>query len=67
LSSSGDSAGAEALYTKMLETAENAEASYELGEIYSAQGDIYKARAAWRRAIRTDSNYQPARIRLNIM
>lgn len=66
LRSSGDAAGAEAVYNEVLETAENAEASHELGEIYAAQGDIIRARAAWRRAYRADSGYRPARARLNI-
>ena len=46
---------------------ENAEASYEMGEIYAAQGDTTRARAAWRRARRADPNFAPVLIRLNVM
>jgi tetratricopeptide (TPR) repeat protein len=52
----------------VLETGgENAEASYELGEIYASQGDTTRARAAWRRAYRADPNYAPVLARLNTM
>jgi tetratricopeptide (TPR) repeat protein len=63
---SGDAAGAESVFTEVLEAAENAEAAYELGEIYAAQGDTIRARAAWRRSYRADNNYRPARVRLNM-
>ncbi|MDR0587077.1 MAG: tetratricopeptide repeat protein [Treponema sp.] len=66
LLNSGDAAGAESVYTEVLEDTENAEAAYELGEIYAAQGDTIRARAAWRRAYRADNNYRPARVRLNM-
>jgi len=69
LVNSGDQAGAEAAFLEVLEKAgrdENSagEASFELGEIYNAQGDAIKARAAWRRAL--NYNYQPARARFNM-
>jgi tetratricopeptide (TPR) repeat protein len=63
---SGDVAGAESVFTEVLEYTENAEAAYELGEIYAAQGDTIRARAAWRRSYRADNNYRPARVRLNM-
>jgi tetratricopeptide (TPR) repeat protein len=66
LLNSGDAAGAESVYTEVLEDTENAEAAYELGELYAAQGDTIRARAAWRRAYRADNNYRPARSRLNM-
>ncbi|MDR0403903.1 MAG: tetratricopeptide repeat protein [Treponema sp.] len=62
----GDAAGAENAFTEVLEYEENAEAAYELGEIYAAQGDVIRARAAWRRSYRADNNYRPARVRLNM-
>jgi tetratricopeptide (TPR) repeat protein len=66
LRNSGDLAAAEAVFNEILETAENAEAAFELGEIYAEQDNIYKARAAWRRSLRADNNYLPARRRLNM-
>ncbi|MDR1506935.1 MAG: tetratricopeptide repeat protein [Treponema sp.] len=66
LRNSGDSVGAESVFTEVLESAESAEAAYELGEIYAAQGDTIRARAAWRRSYRADNNYRPARTRLNM-
>jgi tetratricopeptide (TPR) repeat protein len=64
---SGDISGAEKIFDEVLETVESAEASYELGEIYAAQGDAVRSRAAWRRAYRADANYKPARVRLNML
>jgi tetratricopeptide (TPR) repeat protein len=66
LLNSGDAAGAESVYAEVLEDTENAEAAYEVGEIYAAQGDTIRARAAWRRSYRVDNNYRPARVRLNM-
>ncbi|MDR0600704.1 MAG: tetratricopeptide repeat protein [Treponema sp.] len=64
LSGSGDMDGALAAFEEVLESDENAEAAYELGEIYAARGDTIKARAAWRRSWRADPNYTPAQLRL---
>jgi tetratricopeptide (TPR) repeat protein len=62
----GDMAGALAAFEAVLEAGgENAEASYEIGEIYDAQGDSTRARAAWRRAYRADPNFTQALARLN--
>jgi Flp pilus assembly protein TadD len=64
----GDSEGAIAAFESVLEEGgENAEASFEMGEIYAAQGDTTRARAAWRRARRADPNYAPALARLNVL
>ncbi|MDR2663336.1 MAG: tetratricopeptide repeat protein [Treponema sp.] len=66
LYNSGDSDGALAAFESVLETGgENAEASFEIGEIYAARGDTIRARAAWRRARRADPNYGPVLSRLN--
>jgi tetratricopeptide (TPR) repeat protein len=66
LLNSGDLSGAESVFAEVLEDTENAEAAYELGEIYAALGDTIRARAAWRRSYRADNNYRPARVRLNM-
>ena len=65
LASGGDTDGAIAAFESVLESAgENAEASFEMGEIYAARGDNTRARAAWRRARRADPNFAPAAARL---
>ncbi|MCL1812056.1 MAG: tetratricopeptide repeat protein [Treponema sp.] len=57
-----------AAFEYVLETGgENAEAAFELGEVYTQQGETTRARAAWRRAYRTDPNYAPVLTRLNAM
>ncbi|MDR2103666.1 MAG: tetratricopeptide repeat protein [Treponema sp.] len=66
-SKAGDVEGAEAQYMTILdEGGENAEAHYQLGELYAAAGDPTRARAEWRRAVRIDPAHGPARIRLNM-
>ncbi|MDR2553487.1 MAG: hypothetical protein LBD31_10045 [Treponema sp.] len=67
LRGAGDTGGAETALGWILENVENAEAAYELGEIYAERGETIRARAAWRRAYRADRNYGPAQIRLNTM
>ncbi|MDR3193031.1 MAG: tetratricopeptide repeat protein [Treponema sp.] len=65
----GEGAGqeAEAQYMLVLnENGENAEAHYQLGELYAARGDTTRARAEWRRAVRIDPAHRQARLRLNI-
>jgi tetratricopeptide (TPR) repeat protein len=58
---------AEALYLSILENdAENAEAHFQLGELYDAGSDITRARAEWRRAARIDPSHGKARTRLNM-
>jgi len=62
----GDVQGAEKEYLKVLEeNDDNAEAHYQLGELYALGGDVTRARAEWRRAIRIDPAHGPARSRLN--
>jgi tetratricopeptide (TPR) repeat protein len=48
------------------ETGGNAEAYYQLGEIYAVRGDTARARAEWRRAVRLDPVHKNARRRLNM-
>jgi tetratricopeptide (TPR) repeat protein len=67
LRNSGDTAGAEAAFNSVLESGENAEAAYELGELYTALGETTRARAAYRRAYRADPAFAPAQARLNTM
>jgi tetratricopeptide (TPR) repeat protein len=58
---------AEALYLAILENdAENAEAHFQLGELYAAGGDNVRSRAEWRRAARIDPSHTKARARLNM-
>jgi tetratricopeptide (TPR) repeat protein len=47
------------------ETGDNAEAHYQLGELYNSQGDITRARAEWRSAFKADPTHAKARARLN--
>ena len=63
----GDLTGAETEFLKIVgENSENAEAFYQLGEIYALGGDLTRARAEWRRSVRVDPAYGPARSRLNM-
>jgi tetratricopeptide (TPR) repeat protein len=67
LAKTGDPRGAEALYLEILETdSENAEAHFQLGELYAAEGDTTRARAEWRRVYRIDPVHSQARARLNM-
>ena len=62
----GDLKGAEKEFLKAVEEdIENAEAHYQLGELYALAGDTTRARAEWRRAVRIDPTHGPARGRLN--
>ena len=62
----GDLDGAEAEYLIVIEeSGENAEAHFQLGELYALRGDTTRARAEWRRALRLDPAHGPARSRLN--
>ncbi|MDR0447795.1 MAG: tetratricopeptide repeat protein [Treponema sp.] len=64
----GDSDSAIQAFESVLEiVGENAEASYELGEIYASRGETTRARAAWRRAYRADPNFTPVLARLNTL
>jgi tetratricopeptide (TPR) repeat protein len=63
----GDAGKAEAQYAAVLEEAgDNAEAHYQLGELYAAGGDAARARAEWRRAVWIDPAHGGARKRLGI-
>jgi tetratricopeptide (TPR) repeat protein len=46
------------------ETGDNAEAHYQLGEMYALQGNTTRARAEWRLALRADPAHPKARARL---
>jgi tetratricopeptide (TPR) repeat protein len=48
------------------EMGENAEAHYQLGELYALQGETARARAEWRLALRADPAHIRARVRLSI-
>jgi tetratricopeptide (TPR) repeat protein len=48
------------------ETGDNAEAHYQLGELYYLQGRIERARAEWRSAFKADATHVKARARLNL-
>ena len=64
----GDIDKALLVFEEVLETGgENAEASFEMGEIYAVRGDTTRARAAWRRAYRADPNFAPVWARLYAM
>jgi tetratricopeptide (TPR) repeat protein len=61
----GDSDGAENQYITILnEAGENAEAHYQLGELYALRGDATKARSEWRQANKVDPAHAKARERL---
>lgn len=66
-SDAGESAEAERQYTAIVDSGEqSAEAHYQLGEIFAAAGDPVKARAEWRKSLRIDPSYGPARARLSL-
>jgi Tfp pilus assembly protein PilF len=48
------------------EAGENAEARYQLGELYALQGETARARAEWRLALRADPAHLKARSRLSL-
>jgi tetratricopeptide (TPR) repeat protein len=63
----GDYDFAEEQYLTILsESGENAEAHYQLGELYNLKGNTTKARAEWRLAYRQDPAHSKTRERLNI-
>jgi tetratricopeptide (TPR) repeat protein len=67
LMNEGNSGEAELQYQFILdETGGNAEAYYQIGELYAARGDTTRARAEWRRAVRFDPAHKMARQRLNM-
>jgi tetratricopeptide (TPR) repeat protein len=66
LAKMGDSSGAETEFLTVIEeNGEHAEAYFQLGELYAMNGDTARARAEWRRAVRTDPTHAIARSRLN--
>ena len=61
----GDSDSAENQYITILnEAGENAEAHYQLGELYALRGDATRARSEWRLANKVDPAHAKARERL---
>jgi tetratricopeptide (TPR) repeat protein len=63
----GDAESAESQYTAVIEeTGGDAEAHFQLGEIYYAGGDIVRAKAEWRKTLRIDPAHAPARTRQNM-
>jgi tetratricopeptide (TPR) repeat protein len=63
----GDFEGAENEYTTILsEAGEQAEAHYQLGELYVLRGDTARARSEWRLAYKADPVHAKARARLNM-
>lgn len=54
-------AEAEALFLQILEKNENnADAYYGIGVVYEKQGDVVKARAEWRKALKVQANHADA-------
>ncbi|AEJ19536.1 tetratricopeptide repeat protein [Gracilinema caldarium] len=45
---------------------QNAEAHFQLGELYANFGDAIKARSEWRKTLKIDPNHGPARNRLSM-
>ncbi|WP_100217065.1 tetratricopeptide repeat protein [Treponema primitia] len=65
LAKAGKSEDAEAQFQAILdEDGENAEAHFQLGELYEERGNRTRARAEWRRAWNIDSTHAKARERL---
>ncbi len=63
----GDTAGATAEFTAILEKDANfADAHYGLGVIYETQGDLVRARAEWRKTIRLNPVHPGAREKLKL-
>lgn len=54
-------------FTSILEKDVNfADAYYGLGVIYEKQGDMVKARAEWRKALRSQANHSQSQLKLNL-
>jgi tetratricopeptide (TPR) repeat protein len=67
LRKAGNSDGAKKQLQGILDEAgENAEAHYQLGELYAFEGESVRARAEWRLALRVDPAHQKARTRLSL-
>ena len=68
LVNTGNPDSAVEVFESVLEiSGENAEALFELGEIYFARDETTRARAFWRRARAANPNFAPVLARLNIM
>lgn len=62
----GDTDGAVSQFNMVNEiSGGNADAYYQLGEIYAASGDAVRARAEWRKAVGVNPSHVPSRARLN--
>ncbi|MDR1177773.1 MAG: tetratricopeptide repeat protein [Spirochaetaceae bacterium] len=67
LAEQGEAEEAEEQFRAILdESGENADAHFELGELYAALGDATRARAEWRRALRINPGHGEAREKLGI-
>jgi tetratricopeptide (TPR) repeat protein len=65
LGNAGNIQEAENQYLTVLENyGNNAEAHYQLGELYAKRGDVARARSEWRLSLRADPAHQKARERL---
>ncbi|GHV83522.1 hypothetical protein AGMMS50212_08700 [Spirochaetia bacterium] len=63
----GNTEEAEKQYMAVLqEGGEQADARYQLGELYLSRGESIKARAEWRKAVRIDPAYGPALAKLRM-
>jgi Tfp pilus assembly protein PilF len=61
----GNPGAAEAQYLSLIDQfGENAEARYQLGELYASGGDLTRARAEWRKTIQAEPAHARARSRL---
>jgi tetratricopeptide (TPR) repeat protein len=67
LAEAGETGEAEEQFRAILdENGENADAHFELGELYEASGDATRARAEWRRALRINPVHGEARAKLGV-
>jgi tetratricopeptide (TPR) repeat protein len=63
----GDNDGAKKQLLEIIaETGGDAEAHYQLGELYALQGETISARSEWRQALRADPAHKKARTRLSL-
>ncbi len=63
----GDTTGAVQQFDTINEVSGgNADAYYQLGEIYAAAGDAARARAEWRKAVKVNPSHIPSRAKLNM-
>lgn len=63
----GETEAAMAQFTNVNEiSGGNADAYYQLGEIYASEGDSTRARAEWRKAVKINPSHAASRSRLNL-